>query len=342
MNSRVWMWLTLFLLCASSLRAQDSDPASVPTLHVYTNLIQIPVLVLRNDFTSFPLLAPSRFSISIDNAPVSKPTHVRLESEYPIQLALVFDTIAPVDDILRATATAAAHLPGASLTPRDHLSVYTLGCTTISRFAYNLPADPEALTRVMGHVTDVQSRKRPNCKGAKPLWDALAVVASNLYQLPGRRVILVVTNGFNSGSTRTSEALEEYAQGAGVAIFAFAPFDPAPVFGSARNPDNLALDRLCQLTGGILQSTLPGDIHARLPRFIQMLRGRYIVEFPRSRDATPGRHNLHVSIANLTGIILAAGDSVPIASQQEKEVPVLAPLDPETPAPPRSSAPPPI
>ena len=66
------------------LRAQDAlTPQDQPihTLHVYTNLMQIPVLVLSAYRTPMATIAASKFSVSIDSGPRFRPTHVRLEGD---------------------------------------------------------------------------------------------------------------------------------------------------------------------------------------------------------------------------------------------------------------------
>ena len=66
----------------------------VPTLHVYTNLIQIPTLVLGPDRERLKTpIAESRFSISIDNGPWFRVTHVRMEGDDPVSLSILLDGV---------------------------------------------------------------------------------------------------------------------------------------------------------------------------------------------------------------------------------------------------------
>jgi hypothetical protein len=83
-----WLWLFAGVLATgwagAPLAAQDTEPAvqdAAPlTLHVYTNLIQTPVLVLgpKREPLVDPI-APSRFSVSIDSGPWFHAAHVRQE-----------------------------------------------------------------------------------------------------------------------------------------------------------------------------------------------------------------------------------------------------------------------
>ena len=102
-----WLWLCALAVAAclgaTLVAAQDNSAQSgaTPTLHVYTNLVQIPVLVLDawRDKLSSPV-AQNRFSISFDGGPWSRPTYARLEGDGPIDLSIVLDTRSAQSDLL--------------------------------------------------------------------------------------------------------------------------------------------------------------------------------------------------------------------------------------------------
>ena len=64
-----------------------------------------------------------------------------------------------------------------------------------------------------------------------------------------------------------------------------------------------------------------------LVQFTKLLRGRYIVEFPRPFNATGG-HNLAVSIEKSNDFIRPAGISVPIEDPAILADPTTVPSDP--------------
>ena len=76
-------------------KAQDEPrvvDGGVPTLHVYTNLIQIPTLVLGPSLESIKKpIAENRFSVSIDDGPWFPAIHVRPEGDDPIALSILLD-----------------------------------------------------------------------------------------------------------------------------------------------------------------------------------------------------------------------------------------------------------
>ena len=71
-----------------ALLAQDG---ATPTLHVYANTIQIPVLVLGADREPTAAIDPGRFEVSLDGGPKFRATHVRREGDDPISLAILLD-----------------------------------------------------------------------------------------------------------------------------------------------------------------------------------------------------------------------------------------------------------
>jgi hypothetical protein len=85
---------------------------------------------------------------------------------------------------------------------------------------------------------------------------------------------------------------------------------------------------LCELSGGTILSTNTRSIDKALKRFVEMLRERYVVEFPRPSNATAGAHVKEVKIAGSNAFIRPAGTSVPIADPALLSDPTTVPSDP--------------
>jgi hypothetical protein len=62
----------------------DTGQPPITTFHVYTNLEQIPVLVLTPDHQRMRPLDTSRFRVRIDSGPFFIPKYVRQEGDDPI------------------------------------------------------------------------------------------------------------------------------------------------------------------------------------------------------------------------------------------------------------------
>src|SRR5207244_11184053 len=124
-----------------------------------------------------------------------------------------------------------------------------------------------------------------------------------LSDLPGRRVILRVTDGRDTGSKNSWNEVRYFAQTKGIAVFAlkYAPVSPMgmgnyragrggylPGGGDASTVEE-PLISVCELSGGaVMRMNDPAALSRALERFVMMLRARYIVQFPRPANATEG------------------------------------------------------
>jgi hypothetical protein len=145
-GSRCWFiaWSTRFFLAVAGLvavgsgavvAAQDAPmPKDEPvhTLHVYTNLIQIPTLVLGPNRERLKTsIAESRFSISIDSGPWFRATHVRPEGDDPIAFSILLDVSGDAAELMPKIGDAIADLAPFSLHSKHHVSIYALDCSLV-------------------------------------------------------------------------------------------------------------------------------------------------------------------------------------------------------------------
>jgi hypothetical protein len=310
----------------TALMAQEIPAAAdngVPTLHVYTNLVQVPTLVLtmNQDLIDKPI-PESRFSVSIDSGRWFRATHVRQEGDDPISLSILLDVKGDTATLLPKIGDAIGNLAPASLHARDRISVYTLDCS-LRRSLHDAPADSAALKRAVGAALEPWIMGKPTKQGVGcdlrgHLWDGLAAVAVALSDLPGRRVILVVTDGRDTGSKNSWNEVRFFAQRKGIAVFAL---NDAPASsgiesigrgrggylrgGGGASAVEKPLVSVCELSGGIvMRMSDPTAMSKSLEQFVRMLRERYIVEFPRPSNSTAGGHDLEVKIDKGVHIIV--------------------------------------
>jgi hypothetical protein len=341
--------LFVFFLCAlglpilwsgALLRAQAaSTPQDGPihTLHVYTNLIQMPTLVLGpyREKLKKPI-AESRFSVSIDSGRWFPATHVRLEGDDPISLSILLDVGGDATDLVPKIDDAIAGLVPLSLHPVDHISIYALDCSLV-RSWNNVSAGNEGLKDAVDNALQSwtirrQKKHGPNCRQSIHLWDALAYLIGESYKLPGRRVILVMSDGKDRGSENSWNDVRLYAQVTGVAVFGLTSM---PQYGTSDNRRFLQLGgespfpSICELSGGMVMFTSTRSLEETLTRFVAMLRERYIVEFPRPANSTAGSHDIRVTIAKGEGnFIRSSGISVPLPDAAVLRDPTTVPSDP--------------
>lgn len=289
-----------------------------PTYHVYANLIQLPVLVLSPSQGRAPMVAEGKFRISIDDGPQFPATHVRLEGDDPITLSILLHVSGLGEKRLLPRMDAAiAELVPMYLHPKDHVSVYALNCG-LTRSANDAPAEGERLKGAVeialrAETEHPKGKHGGECPNRVNLWDSVAFLTRTMHGLPGRHVILVLTDGDDRGSRNTWNQVRLFAQAEGVAVFGlmYGPDALRPEWMRRQGTENF-LNAVCQLSGGLVMSANERTLAERLQRFTTMLRERYIVEFPPPAKGTAGQHNLQVSIEKSRDFVRAAGVSVPM------------------------------
>ena len=335
-----------FLLCVLGLAAGCRGVAlvaqqptavvdgGVPTLHVYANLIQIPTLVLgaNRERLKTPV-AESRFSVSIDNGPWFRASHVRQEGDDPISLSILLDVSGDTGQLMPKISDVIADLAPLTLRAKDHVSIYALDCSLIQSLN-DVPAERERLKAGVDEA--LQSWKaregiKQNCEQSVPLWDALTHIADEMSKLPGRRVILAVTDGRDRGSRITWNETRNLAEARGVAVFGLSyisQFARKTNGAFQRWSSEDPFHSVCELSGGLVLQAVPRLVEDALKQFVAMVRERYIVEFPRPAHATAGVHVKEIRIARSDAFIRPAGISVPIQDAAVLADPTTVPSDP--------------
>ena len=308
--------------------SQDDDDAPIPTLRVYTNVLQIPTLVLTWQHKPIPNIAESRFFVSIDSGPKSRVAHVRLEGDDPIALAILVDATRLPGFVRSKIPEAIAALAPSAIHPSDSVSVYDLDCQ-LSRAVVERPPTKSGLGET-AQILFAPERGAPKSHGSQPCpqqhWNLLDAIVSAVHGLqdePGRRVLLVLSDGKDRGSRATWDAARASATGTGVAIFGIVASSemkmplvgPRGMMGVQAVSAPTNMPALCESTGGMVLDNTDSGLASQLRDFLALVRGRYIVEFPRP-DTGAGFHTLDISVDKLDVFIRPAGVEVPIADPE--------------------------
>lgn len=304
-----WSFFALVVLLAGQSPGQDGY-SGIPTLRVYTNLVQIPTLVLDRNRKPIPALAERRFQVSIDSGPKFRATHVRVEGDDLIALAILVDVESIPSNLRPAVKDAIAKLLPNSLHAGDSVSVHVLQCG-LSRIVVGAPLTPDRLRQGAELLSQTANRVKKAHEPCSHLWnlrDSMLSAVQSLQDTPGRRVLLVLSDGEDYGSRTSWDVVRTDAQQKGVAIFGLAD--------NLRLRNNLLTAQMsagavCEGTGGILLNYSSDGLESDMRTFIKLVRSRYIVEFPRPA-AEVGTHSLEVTVDKLTAFILPAGDSLPM------------------------------
>jgi hypothetical protein len=288
----------------------------------------------------------SGFRLSIDSGPKFHPTYVRREGDDPISLAILIDASKPDNELLPTLNQAIATLPPDFLHPQDHVSVYVMDCSLI-RTTFNAAANPTVLAEGVQRAMEpwqirqtqneeLKKEKKmppPPCRVGLPLWDSIEEVLKDLDQQPGRRVLLAITDGQDTGSMTNWRDVMFHAQIRSETVFGLLPLIEtvvtlktpgetqeirhlgSPSFGGPEDK----FEQICVNSGGIQLQASEHTTLYRLKEFTQMLRERYILEFPRAPNEEAGVHTLEVTYRKKGNFYIAsAGITVPIASEEER------------------------
>jgi hypothetical protein len=347
--------LALAILLRLATPASAQDAAAPYTLHAYANLVQVPALILSSDFQPMPPLDRRQIFLRLDSGPAFHPVRMHLEGDEPLSISILLDASEDHDALLHHFAPALASLARNSLLPHDHVSLYAVDCRLI-RSAFDVPPDPALLQSAIEHVLAAPTLHQPaggpasriGCQRSLKLWDAAARTVAAMASLPGRKVLLLVSAGADHGSTEHAGAVTwntvlRMAHENSVAVFGLRDLmrylgdvggfgDRAMlisgVYMAVHGPTEDGYIQLCASSGGLLYTTLSHDLERSMTRIVAMLRGRYIVEFPRPDDRNPGAHDIDITLEHASAYIVSAGVSMPLPDAARYTDPTTVPSSP--------------
>ena len=211
-------------------------------------------------------LAASQFSI-IEGGQ-AKPVFAFENHNASVSVALLFDTTGSMVEALPPLKAAAMQMVD-ELRPADSVAVYSFADTVSELQPFT--SDKEAAKRAILHT---------RARGITALYDALVRVNRDLSERPGKKVIVVFTDGADNSSMLTASTAIERAKARGIPIYTVAE-------GEALQESRLMgqLINISQSTGGS-QFTIHklSDIGAVFEKVSQDLLHGYLVAF----QPTPG------------------------------------------------------
>lgn len=325
------LWFT-----AGEVNAQEEGaPAGVPitTLRAFADLIQVPVVVVDDRFRPIKEVEAQRFLISLDSGPEFHPQRVRVEGDDPISLSVLVDVRGLSAAMLQRVADGVSELARNELHPGDHMTVYGLDCGTMRSLrdaerAAGLLRDSVGM--VLREGPDGNMEKPRACSQKKALWDAISLVLAGMTEAKGRRVALVVSDGYDEGSKRSWAAVTTTAQAESIAVFGVTPFPDSnaiDVFRKSVGEPEARFRLLCDLSGGLVLHSDARSLSRRMGEAMEVVRARYILEFARPRQDTPGKHDFQVTVAKMQGLVHPSGVSVTLPDPAVMKDPLTIPRD---------------
>jgi len=251
--------------------AELQAAALVPDFVANGRLVEVYATVTDNRGRYIDNLTPDKFTI-LDNGQPQKV--VEFQSQFAeIACALVLDTTGSMRDALPALKNAALKMIS-ELRPGDSVAVYNFNATVnlIQPFTTDMAAAKRA---VMSTYAD----------GDTAMYDALARVSHDLAGRPGKKVMVLFTDGKDNRSTLTAEAAIQRAKAVGVPVYTIAQGE------ALRHPDYLKqMEDISRSTGGAaFKIQNPDEITSVFEKVSEDLTHGYLLMFqpPSVENHTP-------------------------------------------------------
>jgi hypothetical protein len=315
-------FLTIITCKARAQSPPDAPPAY--TLHVYTDLIELPTLVLGRNDHPVRSLNPKDINIRLDGGSPFHPSGIRLEGDDPILLAILIDTQGKPSPLLTAFQNGFPAWITSSFQPQDRISLYAMNCA-LFRTAYDQPPNAAlletALNSVIGSAQSDGKKGDVACQDQSGLRDYLDLIIKRSYPMPGRRVVLILSDGMDDKGLLVWTDLISDAALYSVTTFGINVPD-AQLF-----PWGGSFNDLSQRSGGLNITTTPERVSHTLAQFIDFLRQRYILQFPMPAPIDNNVHQALVTIDRSTKLIRPSQITVPITHPSTQAGPVNVPVE---------------
>jgi Ca-activated chloride channel family protein len=259
----------LLLLLALSLSAPAQD--SLATIKVNVRLVEVYATVLdhkgkyvdglgRDDFKILEDGKPQRISIFENNADA-------------LSCAVLLDTTGSMREALPRVKNSVSKLID-ELTPQDSVAIYTFDEHLTIR--QDFTSDKDAAKRAV---------LRTRAGGNTALFDALSEASEELAKRPGKKALIVFTDGDDNSSLLTAGGAIAHAKKVGIPLYAIAE-------GEATHSAELSkvLNELSENTGGVAYKVKkPDEIEEIFQIVASNLRHLYLMSYKPDSEGADGR-----------------------------------------------------
>jgi len=262
----------LLLALATRCLAQD------PTFRDEVKLVEVYATVFEQG-RAVDNLTRDQFEIRDDGKP--QPIRVFEATDRALSCALLLDTTGSMRDSIPQLRNAARDFIGA-LRPADSIGVYS----STDHLEELQEVTPD-------HVAARRALVRLRAGGRTALFDAVSQLAREFRRRPGKKVIIVLTDGGDNASVLNMKSAAQSARKSGIPVFAIAE-GQALRDGTASD----LLRKLAESTGGrVYKASKSSDIENVLAAIAKDLQNGYLLAFkvPEEESATAW-HELRISV----------------------------------------------
>ena len=303
------------LWCVFAWGQTAPPPSGTLTLHVSTDLIQVPVLALKPPFRPASGLVRTDFVIRLDGGPPFHPNFARIEGAEPLSLGILVEADARESGPLSKGLQAALQ----SWTPdlllgSDRLSLSIYGCRFI-RSLHDMPADltlrRDQLVQAISPTTFQAAMKEGESCSRPPVNQVLEAAIDQLANTTNWKVLLLIVNGEHKTDPDSLRRVQALAAAEGVTLFAVKYLRNAS-FSASVYSDTEGINVLVSSLGGITVHSSFDELGAVTETIIKDTRQRYILSFPGPRNGSAGAHRLEIKTTAKGVKVWASAASAPL------------------------------
>lgn len=256
----------LFFLPAAVASAQEPPPDDY-RYRVNVQLVLVPASVTTADGRPVTWLEQDAFEVYEDGR--LRPLKVfEKKTALPLQLVLLVDASLSAAGELREEKGAMARFIERVLRPVDAAALYEFSGG--SRLLVDFSADPKKL---VGGLTGIRAR------AGTALYDAIVEASDRLKPRPGRRVMVLVTDGNDTTSKQDYRAALRAAQEDEVTLFALI-MRPIPGESGRSVRGEHVLITLADMTGGrVFYPARPAELDRFFDDLSELLRTQYLLGY---------------------------------------------------------------
>jgi Ca-activated chloride channel family protein len=202
-----------------------------------------------------------------------------------IDLGMLFDTSSSMEEVLRLSQNAASQFLESIPRARELTAVFFDSDIRLSRFSSESQ---------QGLFSRLQKSKSG---GNTLLHDAIAVYLSRISDDPGRKIMVIFTDGEDSKSLVTIPELKDIVRSSTVTIY--------PILFSGKYSNNTAglqakalMRELADMTGGeVFSPTSFKDLLPIYEGLLDELAAQYVIGYIPQENPAPGEHRLRVEVS---------------------------------------------
>ncbi len=294
----------LTLIVAATLSAQQSAD-----IRVDVDLVTVACSVTNHDGSPAKNLKAEDFTLR-DNGEPREIRNFWQELDLPVTIALVADVSGSQAGFIRSHREAIAQFLKQVIGPRDRAMIVEVAQQ--ARLISDLTGSIERLNSAVEQIGTREGKQAPvlgpPCRnpgfphscGGTVLWHGLYYAAKELKPVTGRKAIVVLSDGMDTGSDVSLNDLIEMTQSAEAVVYSIKYSNPMrfiSISATIAQAVSRGMERLSRETGGV---TFPNPGRKTSEVFSQIeadLRNLYVLGFNPPEDARDGKfHKLDLKI----------------------------------------------